>query len=244
MLARCPGEFIQAFMIACGVASSPVPQARFSPIRHWPGADRYPAARMRSAGCEPLRPTWAKYRCATMSLPWPTAARCRRSFGRKVARPRSARTPLSRQSVASATVPRLEVPGASVALAHASPAPTPSRRLGARRTVGSIGPPGESSRREPPLVSVIASPRWPSVTPTLRLRAGPGAAVGAPGALAEPQPATPRLVTARRAGIRAVRERRISPSSSSRAQNLRDPRRASSPRRRRARRATRGRRGR
>ncbi len=32
MLALWPAEFIQAFMIACGVLSSPVPQARFSPI--------------------------------------------------------------------------------------------------------------------------------------------------------------------------------------------------------------------
>jgi len=39
-LARWPGEFIQAAMIAFGLASSPVPQARFSPIRQAPPSDR------------------------------------------------------------------------------------------------------------------------------------------------------------------------------------------------------------
>jgi hypothetical protein len=36
MFARCPEEFIQARMIAPGVASAPVPQARFSPMRQAP----------------------------------------------------------------------------------------------------------------------------------------------------------------------------------------------------------------
>ena len=40
MLARWPGEFIQAAMMAFGLASSPVPQARFSPIRQAPPSDR------------------------------------------------------------------------------------------------------------------------------------------------------------------------------------------------------------
>ena len=60
MLARWPAEFIQAAMIAFGEASSPVPQARFSPMRQLPPFERYPEARMRSAGCEPLRPAWEK----------------------------------------------------------------------------------------------------------------------------------------------------------------------------------------
>ena len=40
MLARWPGEFIQAAMMAFGLASSPVPQARFSPIRQAPPSGR------------------------------------------------------------------------------------------------------------------------------------------------------------------------------------------------------------
>ena len=34
MLARCPGEAIQAFTIDCGVASQSVPQAMFSPTTY------------------------------------------------------------------------------------------------------------------------------------------------------------------------------------------------------------------
>jgi hypothetical protein len=34
MLARCPGEAIQAFTIACGVASHRVPHAMFSPTTY------------------------------------------------------------------------------------------------------------------------------------------------------------------------------------------------------------------
>ena len=69
--------------------------------------------------------------------------------------------------MASETADRLLAAGSMSALAHWSPAATPSRTLGAgRRTRGSIGRARESSRSRSESVSVIAPPSRPSVTPT------------------------------------------------------------------------------
>ena len=236
-------------MIAFGVASSPVPQARFSPMRQLAGA------REVAGGADALGGLGAvAARVGEVGVLDHVVAVVERGALEAVVGAQRGEAAVGALAVEQAER-RLGDGGevgrrraAASALAQASPAPTPSRRFGARRrAAGSIGPPGDSSRRPPPLVSVIASPRRPSVTPRLRRRPaapGRGGHRARLGALVEPQPASPRLATASRAGISAMRVEAYLSYRAERAQNLRNVGRPFSRRRRPARRARRGRRGR
>ena len=170
MLARWPGEFIQAAMIARGVARSPVPQARFSPIRQAPPLGEV------AGGADALRGLGAVAALVGEVASW-RPCRCR-GRGRRAAaggrasasvRPRSARSALSRHSVASETAGRLPGVGQHVGVgALVGGADALARRSG--RGAGRAGRCGgalESSRSRSASESVTAPPRRPSVMPTL-----------------------------------------------------------------------------
>ena len=151
-----------------GVASAPVPQARFSPT-----ARRRPPAGSRRRGCasagvEPSRPVVGEVLVGDHVVARaPSAARCRRGLGVSGGRPRSARSPLSRQSVVAATAARFVGGGRSVGVGAG--ARRRRRRRGgsapARGASGRSGRPGDSSRRRSraPGVGVAAPPRRPAV---------------------------------------------------------------------------------
>ena len=99
MFCRWPGEFIHACMIEPGVASGPVPQARFSPIAQ-PRVARA-GSRRRRAGCgsSSRRGPCGRSSCRRRGRARRRSRR-RRAWRRASSggRPASARTPLSRQS--------------------------------------------------------------------------------------------------------------------------------------------------
>ena len=147
MLARWPGEFIQAAMIARGVARSPVPQARFSPIRQAP-----PPTGSRRRGCARRAGSRRGPRGrSTGGRPCPRRARARRAAaarsGFSAVRPRAARSALSRQKRGVGDRREVgRVRAAASALAQAVAPATPSLRFGAwRSTRGSIARALESS---------------------------------------------------------------------------------------------------
>src|SRR3954454_25404029 len=139
MFARWPVLCIQPLTIERGVASTPEPQAMFSPIDQLPWT--YPVLLIRDSGV--LEPdSWAKKRAATILLAQARAAFASGECECSAAMPFAARSAFKRQRIAADIAPRFEGAGFADVLEQAPPPATPcvSASVG-RFSFGEIGPP-------------------------------------------------------------------------------------------------------